>query len=360
MSSRTPALLAGALTLGFTLSPAVLHAAWEALPDQPPIPADNPQSEAKILLGKTLYFDPRFSEHGTLSCNSCHNLMGGGDDNRPNSIGMHDARGGRSAPTVWNAAFHSTQFWDGRAATLEDQAKGPVVNPIEMGMDSLEQAMGRLRQIDGYTPMFEAAFPEDPSPVTADNAAKAVAAFERTLITPNSAYDRYVKGDASAMTGQQVRGMQTFAELGCTACHAGAAFNGPPLPLGTGFFQKFPTYSGSDYEAEYDLDADNGRFEATGNEADKHTWRVPTLRNVALTAPYFHNGSVPTLDEAVHVMARTQLDKEITDEQAADLVAFLNALTGEFPEMTMPRLPGTPNRSVIPPVDPHLAQNPHE
>ncbi|MCG6939920.1 MAG: c-type cytochrome [Thiohalocapsa sp.] len=362
MSPRTPVLLAGALSLGFTLSSSMALAAWEALPEQPPIPADNPQNDAKILLGKTLYFDPRFSEHGTLSCNSCHNVMAAGDDNRPNSIGMHDARGGRSAPTVWNAAFYSVQFWDGRAATLEDQAKGPVVNPVEMGMENLEAAMARLRQIDGYTPMFQAAFPGDDNPVTADNAAKAVAAFERTLITPDSAYDRYARGDDSAMTEQQVRGMETFAELGCTACHSGANFSGPQLPMGTGFFQKFPTYPGSDYEAKYDLTTDNGRFEATGNDADKHMWRVPTLRNVALTAPYFHNGSVPTLNEAVHVMAKTQLNKDLTDEQAADLVAFLNALSGDFPEMAMPRLPGTPGMSVIPPVDPHMAQNqnPHK
>ncbi len=164
----------------------VFAATWEALPEVPPIPADNPQNDAKVLLGKTLFFDPRFSEHGTLSCNSCHNVMSGGDDNRPNSIGMHDARGGRSSPTVWNAAFYSVQFWDGRAATLEDQAKGPVVNPIEMGMGDLETAMARLKKITGYQPMFAAAFPEAQDPVSADNAAKAVAAFERTLITPNS------------------------------------------------------------------------------------------------------------------------------------------------------------------------------
>ena len=352
--------LLSSAALAASLSLALPAAAWEALPEQPPIPADNPQSEAKVLLGKALYFDPRFSEHGTLSCNSCHNVMAGGDDNRPNSIGMHDARGGRSAPTVWNAAYQSVQFWDGRAATLEDQAKGPVVNPVEMGMDSLESAMARLEQIPGYIPMFEAAFPNDPEPVTADNAAKAVAAFERTLITPESPYDRYVKGDETALTEQQVRGMETFADLGCTACHSGANFSGPALPTGTGFYQKFPTYSGSDYDGTYDLLADGGRFEVTGDQADKHMWRVPTLRNIALTAPYFHNGRVPTLDQAVRVMAKTQLDKTLTDEQAADLVAFLNGLTGEFPDMTLPRLPGTPNLSVIPPVDPHLKENPHQ
>jgi cytochrome c peroxidase len=349
------ALLGGVLSVALPS----LAAAWEALPNTPPTPADNPQNDAKVVLGKTLFFDPRFSEHGTLSCNSCHNVMSGGDDNRPNSIGMHDARGGRSAPTVWNAAFLSVQFWDGRAATLEDQAKGPVTNPIEMGMANLDDAMARLKQIPGYEPMFKAAFPTDAEPVSADNAAKAVAAYERTLITPNSPYDRYVKGDTKAMTTQQVKGMETFAALGCTGCHSGANFSGPNLPLGTGFFQKFPTFPGSTYEVKYNLTEDTGRLQVTKDPKDAHMFRVPTLRNVALTAPYFHNGQVPTLDEAVRVMGKVQLNQDLTDVQVADLVAFLDALTGEFPEQTMPRLPPTPNHSVIPPVDPHLKENPH-
>ncbi len=331
---------------------------WEALPDAPPIPKDNPQSDAKVVLGKTLFFDPRFSEHGTLSCNSCHNVMAGGDDNRPSSIGMHDARGGRSAPTVWNAAFQSVQFWDGRAATLEDQAKGPVTNAIEMGMGSLDEAMGRLKRMPGYEPLFRAAFPNDPKPVTADNAAKAVAAYERTLVTPDSPYDRYVKGDDKALTMQQVKGMATFAAVGCTSCHSGANFSGPALPMGSGFFQKFPTFPGSAYETQYHLADDTGRFQVTKDPNDMHLFRVPTLRNIALTAPYFHNGQVPTLDQAVRVMGKVQLDKDLSDEQVAEIVAFLNALTGEFPQQTMPRLPPTPDFSVVPPVDPHLKAPP--
>jgi cytochrome c peroxidase len=352
-----PTLLLGG-TLAVTLP--AQAATWEALPVTPPTPADNPQSDAKVVLGKTLFFDPRFSEHGTLSCNSCHNVMSGGDDNRPNSIGMHDARGERSAPTVWNAAFLSVQFWDGRAATLEDQAKGPVANPIEMGMANLDDAMGRLKKISGYEPMFKAAFPGEANPVTADNAAKAVAAYERTLITPNSPYDRYVKGNTKALSAQQIKGMEAFASLGCTACHSGANFSGPTLPLGTGFFQKFPTFPGSTYEAKYNLGGDTGRFQATKDAKDTHMFRVPTLRNVALTAPYFHNGQVPTLDEAVRVMGKVQLNQDLSEAQVADVVAFLNGLTGEFPEQTMPRLPATPNYSVIPPIDPHLKENPHK
>lgn len=352
MRTRSRKLLAG--IIGLSLAMPGLAADWQALPDQAPAPADNPQSAAKVDLGKTLYFDPRLSEHGTLSCNSCHNLMAAGDDNRPNSIGMHDARGGRSAPTVWNAAFYSVQFWDGRAATLEDQAKGPVVNPVEMGMGTLNVATGRLQQIPGYQSLFAAAFPGEAKPITADNVAKAIAAFERTLITPNSAYDRYAKGDQGALTEQQVRGMDSFASLGCTACHSGANFSGPTLPVGTGFFMKFPTFPGSEYDKRYGLTQDEGRAAVTGQESDRHLFRVPTLRNIALTAPYFHTGSVPTLDLAVRVMAKTQLDKDLSDEQVADLVAFLNALSGEFPQLTLPRLPPTPNMSVIPPVDPHL------
>ena len=184
---------------------------WQPLPDKAPEPADNPTTAAKVELGKMLYFDPRLSSSGTVSCFSCHNVMEGGDDHRPTSIGVHGHVGGRNAPTVWNAAFHSGQFWDGRAATLEEQAKGPPVNPIEMGMPDLDAVIDRIRNIPGYRPYFEQAFgPGDV--VTMDNAAKAIAAYERTLITPGSAYDRYAKGDTKALTAQQVRGLETFAE----------------------------------------------------------------------------------------------------------------------------------------------------
>jgi cytochrome c peroxidase len=256
-------------------------------------------------------------------------------------MGVHGQMGGRSAPTVWNSAFASSQFWDGRAATLEDQAKGPVVNPVEMGMSEVETAMDRVRAIPGYKPYFERAFGGD-NPMTVDNAAKAVAAFERTMITPNSPYDRFVKGDKSALDEQQQRGMNSFAELGCTGCHSGPAFSGPAMAGGSGFFMKFPTFQDNEYVSKYGFLEDKGRFDVTGKEADKHLFKVPTLRNIALTAPYFHNGSVATLDEAVRVMAKTQLNQDLSDQQVADMVAFLNALTGEFPEQTLPRLPATP------------------
>ena len=313
---------------------------WQALPNTAPAPADNPTTAEKVELGRMLYFDPRFSHTGTVSCNSCHNLMLGGEDNRPFSMGIHGKTGGRSAPTVWNAAFASAQFWDGRAATLEDQAKGPVVNPVEMGMSDLEKAMDRVRAIPGYKPYFVKAFGED-NPMTVENAARAVAAFERTMITPNSSYDRFVKGDKTALNAQQQRGMQTFTDVGCTGCHSGPAFNGPAMAPGAGFFMKFPTFADNDYVKKYDLVKDKGRFEVTKKDSDMHLFKVPTLRNIALTAPYFHNGSVATLDEAVRVMARTQLNKELSDQQVTDVVAFLNGLTGEFPEQSLPRLPAT-------------------
>jgi len=337
---KISSLMAGAL---FAAAGTVSHAQyqWQALPDVAPAPADNPTTAAKVTLGKMLYFDPRFSSTGTVSCFSCHNVMEGGDDHRPTSIGVHGQKGGRNAPTVWNAAFLSVQFWDGRAPTLEDQAKGPPVNPVEMGMENLHAVIGRIRDIPGYKPYFAQAFGTG-DVVTMDNAARAIAAYERTLITPNSAYDRYVKGDKSALTAQQVRGMNTFLDTGCTTCHQGPAFTGPPLPIGTGFFVKFPAFPSSPYVAKYDLMKDKGRFEQTHNPADEHTWRVQTLRNLVYTAPYMHNGSVKTLPEAVRVMASTELNRTLSDAQVTDIVAFLESLTGPFPDQMMPRLPPTP------------------
>lgn len=328
--SRFPLLLSFITLLGVS-SP--IFAQWEALPKQAPAPSDNPTTAAKVELGRSLFFDPRLSSTGTVSCNSCHNLMLGGDDNRPVSMGVHGKTGSRSAPTVWNAAFNSSQFWDGRARSLEEQALGPLTNPIEMGLKNNAMAVKRIRAIKGYTPMFEKAFAGQ-QPITIDNLTRAIAAYERTLITPNSPYDRYVKGDKSAMTAKQVKGMKTFASVGCTSCHMGPAFSGPSMAPGTGFFMKFPTYTNNKYIKKYDLMADKGR-------ADNHEWKVPTLRNIALTAPYFHNGSVGTLEEAVRVMARTQLNKKLNTSQVSDLVAFFDALTGKFPVQPMPRLPAT-------------------
>lgn len=321
--------------------PTVLAAQWQALPDEVPAPADNPTTTEKVTLGKMLYFDPRLSSNGTVSCFTCHNVMEGGDDHRPTSIGVHGQAGGRNAPTVWNAAFLSAQFWDGRAATLEDQAKGPPANPVEMGMADLDATVDRIRGIPGYKPYFDAAFGTGDS-ITMDNAAKAIAAYERTLITRDSAFDRYVKGDEQALTEQQVRGMKTLADMGCTGCHSGANFAGPPLPTGQPFLQKFPRFTDNDYVSEFRLMDDVGRMNVTHDPAVKNLWRVQTLRNLVYTAPYMHNGSVKSMQGAVKVMAKTQLDIDPTEEQVADVVAFLESLTGEFPQQVMPRLPPTP------------------
>ena len=333
----------GALSLA-AVSLSVSAIEWQALPAKAPEPGANPTTPAKVELGKMLYHDPRLSSNGVLSCNSCHNVMGAGDDNRAGSIGVKDQVGGRSAPSVYNSAFSSVQFWDGRAPSLEEQARGPVTNPGEMGMKSWDDVVARLKAMPEYTKAFAAAFSGENS-VTADNAVKAIAAYERTLITPNSPYDKYVKGDKAALTEQQVRGMNTFAEVGCVGCHSGPAFNGPQLPEGTGFYQKFPGNENGVLEAKYGFSNDLGRFEATKDASDKHFFKVPTLRNIALTAPYFHNGKVQTLEEAIKVMGTLQLNKDLSSEQVADIAAFLNGLTGEFPKIEMPRLPAYANKA---------------
>lgn len=316
---------------------------FEALPDKPPVPANNSMTPEKIELGKMLFFDPRLSKTGTVSCNSCHNVMGAGDDNRAVSVGIDGKKGGRSSPTVWNSAFLSVQFWDGRAKSLEEQAKGPIENPVEMGATHA-MVVERIAKIPEYQQMFKKAFGKK-AKVDIDSVAKAIATYERTLITPNSPFDRYVKGDKKALTEEQIKGMEKFREVGCVACHNGPNFAGPVLPEGTGFYMKFPTISGSDYEKKYDLTTDLGRFDVTKNEADKNMWRVPTLRNIALTAPYFHNGKAKSLEEAVRVMAKTQVNKELSNKEVKQIVAFLNSLTGEFPTQTMPRIPSTPGIS---------------
>lgn len=326
-------LVAGILLSG-TMSVA---SAWEALPTTAPAPADNPTTAEKVALGSMLYHDPRLSSTGTVSCASCHNTMLGGEDNRPNSMGVHGKTGGRSAPTVWNSAFNKVQFWDGRAASLEEQAGGPVTNPIEMGMENWDVVVSRLKAIPGYQHAFTEAF--GANSISKDTATKAIAAYERTLITPHSAYDKYVGGDKSALTAQQIKGMNKFASLGCGGCHSGAAFNGE------GSFQKFPVQNAASYEQQYHLLQDKGLAEVTKKPENEHFWKVPTLRNIALTAPYLHNGSVPTLEQAVEMMAKLQLGKTLAKSDTADIVAFLNALTGPFPKQTMPTLPPTPGKT---------------
>jgi cytochrome c peroxidase len=322
--------------------------AQEALPDKVPTPADNPSTPEKIELGKKLFFDPRLSAPGNISCNSCHNVMAGGDDARALSLGFKAQLGGRNSPTVWNAAFQSVQFWDGRAPTLEEQAKGPLINPVEMGMKSHDIIVTeRISKIPGYQQEFKKVF-GGRKPINIDNVAKAIAAYERTLITPNSPFDKYIKGDKKAMSSAAIKGLETFKNVGCTTCHSGPNFAGPALPMGTGFYQPFPKFPDAALDKKYDFTADLGRATETKKDGDKHLYRVPTLRNIALTAPYFHNGRVNDLSEAVQIMGKLQLEKNLSKSEVRSIVAFLTeGLTGEFPKQTMPRLPETPGTTVI-------------
>lgn len=312
--------------------------ALDLLPEKPPVPSDNPITPAKVALGKALYFDPRLSSTNKVSCSSCHDPRGAGTDSGSVSVGINGLKGGRRAPSVWNAAYHSVQFWDGRAPTLEEQAKGPMINPIEMGMKNHDEVVKKIAAIPGYAPLFEKAF-GDQGPITIDRVAKAIATYERTLVTHDSPYDLYVKGNKSAMSPAAVRGMKLTQSIGCVACHGGPNFSGPTLPVGQGFFMKFPTIPGTDYDKKYHFSKDLGRYEVTHNESDKNFWRVPSWRNVAIRAPYFHNGAVKTLDEAVRVMAKTQLNRDLTDQEAGDLVEFLKSLTGKRADEKAPELP---------------------
>jgi cytochrome c peroxidase len=311
--------------------------AFEALPDKVPVPADNPMSAEKIELGKQLYFEPRISMNGKISCNTCHNVLGSGTDNLQFSKGHEGKLGGRNSPTVWNSAFYSVQFWDGRAASLEDQAKGPMTNPVEMAMPNHDEVVKVVAGIPGYVSQFDKVFGKNS--VTIDNIVKAIAAFERTLVTPDSPFDKFIKGDKKAMSAAAQRGMDLFQKTGCVACHSGPNFAGPHLPVGTGFYQKFPTVPDAKLEAEFGFSKDLDRYEVTKNEADKHLFRVPTLRNIALTYPYFHNGSVKRLEEAVRVMAKLQLNKDLQPREVNDIAAFLRSLSGTRAHIRAPKLP---------------------
>lgn len=290
--------------------------------------ASNPVQE----LGYHLYFEKRFSADNSISCNTCHNILnrGNGAQDTPVATGINGLKGGRNSPTVWNATFLSSQFWDGRAKDLAEQAKGPIVNPVEMGMKDHDMAIEKIKGISGYQDLFSKAFPGEKDPMTIDNAAKAIAAFEDQLTTLNSPFD---KGTMSTLAKE---GYEEFKTVGCTSCHSGDHFAGPQLPTGTPFLMKFPTFPDAELEKKYHFSKDPGRFEVTKNEADKNMWRVPTLRNVAITAPYFHNGSVSDLSTAVRIMAKTQLNRELSDQQATAITEFLNSLTGERPLIQEP------------------------
>jgi len=284
---------------------------FSPLPALPSIPADNSLTPEKVKLGKMLYYDPRLSRSKLISCNTCHNLSIGGDDNQKTSIGHGWQAGPRNAPTTLNSGFLRVQFWDGRAPTLEKQAEGPFQAHVEMN-STPELVVKRLKEIPEYVELFKKAFPGEKDPVTFENVTKAIAAFERTLNTPNSPFNRYLLGDDNALTPEQKEGMKLFVKYGCIACH-----NGPVLSDGQ--FHKFKWNN------------DLGRYNVTKNPADKYKFRTPQLLNVAVTAPYFHDGSVNSLEEAIKIMAEKELGKKLSDDEAKKIKAFLESMTGEVP-----------------------------
>lgn len=333
---RIPALLA---MLASLVAPAsgiaadslmqAAQAQFKPIPAQPPALPGNAASPARVELGKMLFFDPRLSASHTISCNSCHNVGLGGVDVAEKSIGHKWQKGGRNSPTVFNAVFNTAQFWDGRAKDLEEQAGGPMVNPIEMASPK-EHVTEQLRGIPGYVAAFKAAFPGEASPVTLANAQKAIAVFEATLITPNAPFDRYLRGDASALNATQTAGLKLFIDKGCAACHNG-------INVGGGQYAPFGIVEKPG--AELLPPDDKGRFAVTKTAGDEYVFKVPTLRNIELTAPYFHSGRSWDLRQAVGVMASSQLGLPVTDDEAGKIVAFLGALTGDQPKIVYPVLP---------------------
>lgn len=301
---------------------------FKPLPSTTPAVANNPITPDKIDLGKALFFDPRISASGVFSCNSCHNLGTGGDDNLETSIGHGWQKGPRNAPTVFNAVFNIAQFWDGRAEDLAAQAKGPVQAGVEMA-NTPEQVVATLKSMQQYVEWFKASFPGEEDPVTFDNFAKAIEAFEATLITP-APFDAFLNGDDNALTADQQKGLALFIEKGCSSCHAGINLGGEGyFPFG--LIEK----PGSDVLPEND----KGRFAVTATADDSYVFRAAPLRNVSVTAPYFHSGKVWDLKQAVGIMGVSQLGEDINDEEADLIVAFLESLTGRVPEVTYPILP---------------------
>jgi cytochrome c peroxidase len=297
----------------------------QALGGLAPLPAATFDRD-EALLGRRLFFDPRLSGDGTVACATCHQLDHGGAEERVTSLGIRQQVGPINAPSVLNSSLNFVQFWDGRAPDLETQCAGPVTNPLEMGA-TWDQALAAIRSDPTYVARFAAVYPsaDGADPISQQNVTGAIAEYERMLITP-SRFDRFIGGDASAMTDDERRGYALFASVGCTTCHTGPGVGGT-------MYQRLGVVS--DYFAECGrplTDADNGRFNVTHDEADRHRFKVPSLRNVALTAPYFHDGSRAELGDAVRAMGHYQLGRELSDEQVRLIVAFLGTLSGEIPE----------------------------
>lgn len=301
--------------------------AWAAVPINEPIQPIQPAKitdPAKVELGKQLWFDPRLSKSGFISCNSCHNLSMGGSDNLPTSIGHNWHQGPINSPTVLNSSLNVVQFWDGRAKTLKEQAGGPIANPGEMGFTH-NLASDVVRSIPQYRASFKAVYGDDT--VSIDHITDALAAFEETLVTPNAPFDRWLKGEKDATSPAAVKGYELFKNTGCIACHNGEAVGGASMQK-MGMIEPYVTKNPSE-----------GVAGLTGKDTDRMLFKVPTLRNVELTYPYFHDGAYWNLDEAVDVMARLQLGRKLSQEEVGQIVAFLKTLTGDQPSFMLPQLP---------------------
>ncbi len=288
---------------------------------------------AQAELGKKLYFDPRLSKSGFISCNSCHNLSMGGTDNLKTSIGHNWQQGPINAPTVLNSSLNVAQFWDGRAADLKEQAGGPIANPGEMAF-SHTLAVDVLESIPGYVIEFKQVFGS--GEIDIDKVTVAIAEFEKTLVTPNSRFDLWLLGDADAISANEKAGYKLFKESGCVACHNGSALGGTS-------FQKMGVVK--PYETTNPAE---GLAGVTGKDADRFKFKVPTLRNVTLTYPYFHDGEAQTLTAAVDIMGRLQLGREFTEDETAKVVAFLKTLTGDQPTFALPTLPPSSDQTLRP------------
>lgn len=308
------------------------QATFKPLPDLAEMQKVRPFTEEQVKLGQQLWYENRLSKGNTVSCNSCHNLATAGVDNMPTSAGHKSQFGARNSPTALNAALLGSQFWDGRAADVEEQAGGPLLNPVEMANATEADATAKIAGIPEYQEKFKAAFPEDGA-VSFKNITTALGAFERTLLTPTR-WDDYLKGNVSALSEQERKGVRAFMDNGCIACHNG-------VNLGGTMFQKFGLVDGPYWKHIDDPKHDKGRADVTKKAEDEFFFRVPGLRNVERTYPYFHNGSVWELDKAVNIMAKAQLGKTLAPEDTENIVAFLKALSGNVPESarTMPELP---------------------
>ena len=304
-------------------------AVFQPIPRMATLPHNAAMTRQKIDLGAMLFFDPRMSKSGVFSCQSCHNIGMGGVDALETSIGHGWQAGPRNSPTMLNAVFNVAQFWDGRAEDLAAQAKGPVQAGVEMN-NTPEHLIDTLKSMPGYVDAFAASFPGEDEPITFDNFAHAIEAFEATLVTPNSRFDQWLTGTDGAMNDQEKRGLQAFMDTGCVNCHAGVNIGGQDY---------FPFGVVETPDAAVRPEGDRGRFKVTQSEGDEYVFRAAPLRNVAITAPYFHSGKVWNLEDAVKIMSNAQLGTELAEDQAQDIVAFLGTLTGEQPEIVHPTLP---------------------